>query len=424
MMNTLIKFTRNWIENKSQNRLVIFFLTSVVLSQNSFARPEYAAESHIVNCGACHVNPYGGGARTAEGKHIGSRDYKANWMSKNDLFSMDMRMQDYYSQKIQGTNSQAKGVMLMNAIPTANLPIAPEQEAKPLARMVLSYNYAPVGAGFREAYLYMRIAEPEENSYASSLLVGNFMAPFGLFTDEHRTYTKQMVAMTNRNFESGVMLNADPSHKFHYDLALTSGFANGGLGQDTKSDSWAAFANLHHQILELPLQVGLSYAIEGTSTPATQPTAASLYGVLSFDSLVENFKGNIQAEAVSAIGWNNSNFVSGQDGITYFIPSTATAWQKALTNSNSFGFSTLFNWDLSRHWTYQIKLEQFIPDTSYQGDVFNRAGTGFKWYFGSNMNVIFRYDHGDVSRPGLTNTDLGSIKAIGDTYMALLHVWI
>jgi hypothetical protein len=401
-----------------------FFL--IVSSTQAWARPEFAAETNIVNCAVCHVNPYGSGARTLRGKQFGSRDYKAAWLSKSDLFTVDARMQDYSAQRNPPSNSQTKGLMLMNVIPTANLPIAAEPTDHPVAELVLSYNYAPVGAGAREGYFLFRTAPTEEHTFVSSVLVGNFSAPFGLLTEEHRTYTRQMVAKTNRSFESGVMINGDPSFKFHYDAALTSGFANGGTGSDTHPDSWGAILNIRHQISDLPLQVGVSHSQEGTSALDHNLSATSLYMVFASDRYAGEWtKGNLQIEATYASGWDNSNYTTtASDGISYFIPSSAGAWQTSLMNANSFGWTGLLNWDLNRHWILQFKHEQFIPDASFQGDSFYRNGVGFKYYFGSNMNLIVRVDKGEVTRPGLTSTDLASIKAIGDTYFALLHLWL
>ena len=404
---------------------ILLLVLTAISTQKSFARPEYAALTHIVNCAVCHVNPYGSGARTVYGKLYGSRDFRPNWASKQEIVSLDVRGQDYYYQPVSPTNTQSKGVMIMNVIPTVNLPLAPSLDEPALGNLVLSYNFAAVGQGLREAYYLNRFAPTSETAWISAMLVGNFMAPFGLLTDEHRTYTHQMVAMTNREFESGLLVTGDPTYKMHYDLAISSGFANGGLGTDSHPDSWGVFANFRHQIRNLPLQVGLSYAIEGTSAANYPLTAGSLYGVFAWDQYAPKFKGNIQTEIVAARGWNNSSYTTAAgDGIGNFVPSTATNWLGAIQDSTALGFASLANWDLTPHWTIQLKYEQFIPEMNYQGDSFYRTGGGFKYAVNANVNLLARYDHGYVNRPGLSSTDLTSIKAIGDTYFALLHIWL
>jgi hypothetical protein len=398
-----------------------FFL---ILSTGAvLARPEYAAEAGIVNCGACHINPYGGGARNAEGKLYGSRDYRTTWLSRQDLFSLDMRGQEYWESRNSSVN---KGVMIMNVIPTANLPLAYEKDEPPFANLVVSYNFAPVGPSLREAYYISKESPVTENSWISNVLFGDFQAPFGLFTDEHRTYTRQMVPLNNREFESGALMTGDPSSKVHYDLAVSSGFSNGGQGTNTHPDSWATFANFRHQIGGLPWHLGASYAVEGTTAAPSNLTATSLNSVFSFARYGgRHFRINLQAEAVWASGWDNSTFVTTSgDGISYFVPSTAAAWQTALTNANSFGYYALINWDLSRHWVLQFKEEQFTPDNGYQGDSFNRFGEGVRYYVNANANIILRHDYGYTTRSGLTGTDLAGIKAVGETYFALLHIWL
>ena len=404
----------------------ILFVLLCSLGLKSYARPEYAAAIGIVNCAVCHVNPYGGGARNVSGKLYGSRDYKPNWFSKQELLSVDVRGQEYWVSRNSPKNTQSKGLMLMNAIPTANLPITPDLAEPPVGRLVLSYNFAPVGAAFREGYYLIPLSPVGENSWLSNVLVGNFAAPFGLLTDEHRTYTHQMVAMTNRDFESGVMLTGDPTLRVHYDLAATSGFANGGLGTDTHPNSWAGFANVRHQVPSLPLQFGLSYALEGTTASAYNLEAECFYAVLALDRLTgPAFQGSFEAEAVWARGWNNSSWnTAAGDGIGYFIPTTTPAWQTAVVDSRSSGYNTLLNWDLNRHWTLQLKYEQFTPDVSYAGDSFYRTGEGFKYFFNSNASLMFRHDDGYAKRPGLTSADLATIGAVGETYLAMLHIWL
>lgn len=411
---------------KSIFLLSLFLVLSATFSLNAWARPEYAAQTHIVNCATCHSSPYGGGPRNLSGKLFGTRFGKLPWYAQQSYASLDVRGQVYSVQRTPPDTSQSKGQMLMNVIPTVALPLSGEAEADPMSQIILSYSFAPVGNSMREAFLLQRFSPLNEKSWFSSVLVGNFTAPFGLLTDEHRTYTKQMVAMTNRNFESGAVLSGDPSQRVHYDFAISSGFSNGGTGVNSQPNSWATFAHIRHQVGSIPLQIGLSEAITGTTSAKENITATSLYGVFALDQYTAPvFQGNIQIEAVTAHGWNNSAYgTTAGDGIGYFIPSTASAWQTALTDSSSMGLSTLVNWDLNRRWTLQYKHEQFVPDTNFSGDYFYRNGGGFKYFFGASGSVTVRYDRGEVTRPGLTKADLAGSKAVGDTYFALLHLWL
>lgn len=392
----------------------------------SWGRPEYAAQTHIVNCAACHATPYGGGPRNLNGKLFGTRFDKLPWYAQQPYASLDVRGQTYSAQRTPPETSQSKGLMLMSVAPTVMLPLSADSNTDPMSQLILSYSFAPVGNSMREAFLLHRLAPSSEKSWFSSILIGNFTAPFGLLTDEHRTYTRQMVAMTNRNFESGAVLSGDPSYLVHYDLAISSGFSNGGAGTNTQPNSWASFAHIRHQVGAIPLHIGLSGALAGTSSAKENLTAASLYGVLTLDQYTAPlFHGNIQMEAVTASGWNNSAFgTTSGDGIGYFIPSTATTWQTALTDSRSLGITTLVAWDLNRRWSLQYKRELFVPDTNFNGDYFYRNGGGFKYFFGATGSVTIRYDRGEVTRPGLTKADLAGSKAVGETYFALLHLWL
>ena len=180
---------------------IFLFITITVFRLNSsFARPEYAARHRITSCTACHYSPAGGGLRTRYGKEYGAHNFKMSSFGQQDWVSADVRFMYVNPQQHQ----QARGgLAVMAGILGATAPITPEEQ-KSAIRLVYTHDIAGL-AGALESYVrYRRFADPEVHWYPQYFLLGRFHAPFGLMTDEHRTYTKmQSLSDWNTRIEGG-----------------------------------------------------------------------------------------------------------------------------------------------------------------------------------------------------------------------------
>lgn len=391
----------------------LIYLIILFVSTGAWARPEYSLQSHINQCTACHLSPTGGGIRNQAGKFFGSHSFSTKSL-KDEFFALDLRGQLGHAKRGQQV---AKGFMLMNSITSVQLPVRGTEEA-PDFTVVASYNFGMMGAGMRETFVMLhKIDEPN----SQRLLLGKFAAPFGLQTDEHRTYTKVMVNTTNREFESGAQWSLDPTYRFHFDLAIVNGFQNEGTPLMHK-DPWGVIGNVRFMPDTAKLFVGVSHSEHGHSGISTPLRASSFYAGVSTESL---FNGSITAETVFAKGWNDSTYNSGSGiagaGIDYFIPAAETTWRAALKDSESMGFAMNVIWDFSSKLGILYRMEEFIPDVDYRGDFFHRDGVGFRKIISPQSQIIFRVDSGKLNRQGV-NVD--GLKSTGDNIFVLFHFWI
>lgn len=394
------------------------FLVSTLLgiwpAKTTFARPEYAVRYGIVNCAACHTSPFGGGVRNTYGKQYGGHGLGSGPLSTQDFASFDWRAITLYPKKPSTT---ANGTALMTATPTANVPITKSGE-KVTSRVVTAYGLGGLATGLRESYLLFDTTTGSDNSWISYVTFGKFVAPFGLLTEEHRTYTKLMTRTTENNFEMGGAVSGDPFLSFHYDLAVTNGLQSAGAF-NSNDLPWAVIGNMRWNPPGMPFFVGASGEVHRTMTKSYNPYSDALYMALSLDRLSKNYlHGSIQAEAVYARGWNSN---PPNDQLSYFIPTTQTAWLSSIVDAQAFGWYVLFNYDVTSRFALVYKLDEYMPDRHFSGDAFVRQGYGFRFFLNSNMNVLARYERSDAFRPGLTYTDG---QAARDDVIAMLHVWL
>lgn len=384
----------------------------MLVNQKAVARPEYAAENLYVSCNICHVNPMGGGLRNSNGKIFGSRDMELSPFSKNEWFQIDFRAP--FQRATTSRNEETKGIAVMNTLVAAHLPILKDSEDQETTGFVVSNSFGVLDNGLHEAYALIRIGRPQ-------LLIGRFYVPFGLATDEHRTYTRLQTRTTVKDFETGLAVSGDLTSSFHYDFSVTSGLDNDASGNAiAATDSpYGLAGNLRWKPFLQPHFFGLSYLVHGTTLVPSPIEATSINFVTATNQMTNNkFKGSVLFEFVSSKGFNNNLLNSN---ISYFIPAT-DPWKDSVASSRAQGLNFGLNWSLTTRLIFQFKLEQFTPDVDYSGDKFTRTGCGLKYFFNSNMNLLARFEKSTASRPGLT--EAGTVSAVKDYFYAIFHLWI
>ena len=411
------------VRSRSGSGLVILLIVFGA-APSAWARPEYAVKENM-KCAACHVNPWGGGPRTVFGKVYGSRNLGLAKTSSSDLFYGDMRTIAFFP-TVQNPVKGGAGVALMEAAASVNVPILQNSESGSELRGVATYNFAPLMVpgepGVREAYLRYRPFS-NDNQLLSYVMVGRFNAPFGLLTDEHRTYTRLETNMTLNDFEEGVAFSGDPLSSFHYDLALVNDFQQGGGGFDiTNAQVQAIYGeilNLRWSPSSLPFFLGASENFERTIA-IPSPSAFSLYGALSFDRLTNHVVHlSLLAETVFANNWNNMN-ANPQIG-PFFIPGSDTGYQTALATAHSNGYYIWLRYTLFPSLDLIYKFDDLIPNGDAGGDYFVRHGLGFEYWINSNLILDCRAEKAFVGRPEIQNTN---VFAAEDDVLAMLRLWL
>jgi hypothetical protein len=299
----------------------------------------------------------------------------------------------------------------------AALPLADSRSGLSETRIVAEHN---VG-GFTQAAarnLYLQFAPKDETKTSvlpSHLEIGRIMPPFGLMSDEHRTYVRLQTATTwNQDLRVGVLASANPVDMIHYDLAAFSGSGAGAsasngtsTGTVGQSSQWTYFANFRL----MPSRGGFFLGASGSFSEADpgpgkgSKSARSIYGALSLNRWTGALLPvTILAEVAQAVNWNSS--FSGN-----LINDTNYATSVASTSSE--GYLVQLNYDFSPMFQFQYKYDILMLDREFPADAYQRHGFGFKHWFGPNMWLQARYEKASAGRPGEEmGTKTGALSAV------------
>jgi hypothetical protein len=401
--------------------VLILFVTGIVTSigPNAFARPEYAAQYRTTNCLACHYNAWGGGPRNIDGKYFGSR--YSSWpspLSQQSWVGADVRSVSYYP---KGGTKSRQGTALMTSTASVAAPIKKDEDGSQLTA-IAAYSLGVVNVGAREIFVSWHSAPVAERPTAVQF--GRFNAPFGLSTDEHRTYTKLLTRTEIFDYEYGGSISGDPLESLHYDFALTNGLQSGGnfnanspAAEDATS---AAFANLRWSPVAAPLFLGLSAGYHDRLSPNKDPYAVAGYVVLSLDRATGNrVMGSVLGEAVYAEHWADAD-INPNIG-RYFIPPGDATYTSAIKNVPALAYVTQLNLNVKKNLVAQYKLDSITFDPKYSGDRYLRHGFGVKYFFDSNIIITTRYEIADVGRPEFKDK---LAYAAQDAFWAMFQLWL
>lgn len=395
--------------------LILFVSWASILEVH--ARPEYTVRHATVSCTACHVSPSGGSLRNINGKNYGanSRGYAFESKKIQENLSLDLRMLYFQTANHSGSRGNRGGLGMMNAAIGGVLPL--EEGGGFKSEAVAVYDAGSFQAGPREVYM---LWSRGETKLVENIMVGKFVSPFGLLTDEHRTYTRMQTKTSNNDFDMGALVSGRLAFQsVHYDVGVLSGMQSAGAL--ATENTRGAVANLRWVPGFLPFYFGVSgnyYVLNNsTSNYIHDPNAQSAYFVLSLDRLTgSRVNGALQVEVARARYFNSSTTGSQID--RYFTASSA-GFASAVANSESLGTYAQLNLDLSPRTTLIYKFDSLALDKNYDGDRFIRHGVGVKHALTRQTFGQFRIEQADVGRTGLGDTTL----ATQDAYWALLQTW-
>lgn len=375
-----------------------------LICASAFARPEYALERSS-NCTMCHVLPTGAGPRTMAGKIFGSKLWPPADSSRQDLIYADFRAEYLQPEIMPATKTNGLGLMV-SAL-SVNYPVYTHEHSS--LRFVATHEMGTLAssAGSREQVVLWGLSSPSR-FMPNYIMVGKFYQPFGILTDEHRTYTKMMYPSAVRDFEMGVMAAWDLKAGFHLDLAATNGFQSAG-GFTSNEETRALIGNLRW--ISNPLMFGFSYARHTSEHKANQTPEAKVayYGF----NLWKLF---LTGEVLNTIGWNDNTRVGG-----FFYGPSGSAYKATVDGKSAIGFQNQLRYNWSDNLAFLIRFDQYTPDIDRTGDSFLRTGFGTRWYFDSNASIDLRYES---TQNRIAPLQSDTSKANDNIYFAHFRFWL
>lgn len=383
----------------------ITFFYLILLSCNLlWARPEYALERSS-SCIMCHVLPSGAGPRNMAGKIFGSKTFPPAKSSQQDLLYGDFRAEYFSPAKKPETKSNGLGLMI-SAV-SLNYPVYVRDDVS--LNFVATHEMGTLArsAGSREQVLLWKYLG--SSPYRPDQVVfGKFYQPFGLITDEHRTYTKMQFPSSIRDYEMGILASWDFDTGIHLDLGASNGYQS--EGSFTNADSTSA-SLINFRWARDPVLIGFSHSVHSSRVKVIKaPYASSGYFGLRMWKLF------LTSEVVQSKGWNDNARVT-----SFFFGPSSTAYQTAIKESVAMGTFSQLRLNISDILAIIYKLDQFMPDSKNHADVFQRHGIGLRWYFDSNLSVDLRTEKAYIGRAELR---ADATKASEDLYFAHLRFWL
>lgn len=365
----------------------IFLFTTLAWSPPALARPEYAVRYNIVQCTACHLSPVGGGPRNVYGKLFGAHGFKINPFLTQDYVSADFRALYYLPER----HTDSKGGM---GVMSASLGGHAALDEQKRVQLTIEHNiggFSAASGEFRDTYALFRLADDDGKAhFFESLLVGRFRAPFGIITDEHRTYTRIQTATEWYTFETGILLSGTPSLNTHYDFALVSGEnSTGDSLQQGQSERFGAVVNGRH--IWGPVMFGASGSYHDHKPAGDSTQAASVYAVISVARLTaEKYPVSIRLEHTRARNWG-ARLVQGFAG--------DPAYPGSLGSAISQGYLVWVDYDFSQTLTLSYKYDRLMADQTYPADNYERHGFGLRWVPAPNTQVYLRSEFARATHP-------------------------
>lgn len=346
-------------------------------------RPEYAVRHNNISCTSCHYSPVGGGALNFEGKKFQTRWFKTNPLEIQKYISSQFIGLGYLPEKSKTSSS---GLGLMAGLFSAHVPLSTKENTF----LVIETNVAGFStAPLRDTYFLYKFNPEKIYNWFDTVLVGRFRAPFGLITNEHRTYTKIQTGTRWFDFETGFMLSGNPTSQTHYDLALVNGKNFSGDGLNTgQAHAWGTILNFRY--MPSFFQVGSSYS--HYKVPLTESSYSwSTYSIISFARWNYNLiPATLKLEYAEARGFN-SILNQGNASDPNYVNS--------ILSSRSKGFLASMEWLLTEKFILTYKFDWLTPDGNYPIDTYQRHGFGFRSSMSPNVFITYRTEFAHATHP-------------------------
>ncbi len=256
---------------------LLLLLMALVTASTALALPRYSAQ-YGQSCHLCHVNPAGGGLRTA----YGSQFFAGSEMAEKVLGMEDMELLSPKLSERVDLGLDLRGMAWLQQQPEANG--APNRDGSSFFLMQ------------GDLYLGLRISEKvqvvveqslrgEGESHAllqvlpwhGSVKVGRFLPNYGWRWADHNTAARQALGYAAGQADTGVEVELHPDH-FSLSLAVTND--NSGLMDGDDGKALTARGLWQGQLAGMTLGLGLDGRISDRA-PSASRSISGLFAGLS-----------------------------------------------------------------------------------------------------------------------------------------------
>lgn len=394
-------------------------ILTVLIAANIYsvvhAKPQYAVRTKQISCTSCHYSPSGGGPRRLFGKAYGSHALGSGVYSSNELLTADIRAVSMYMTKETSKNANGSGIMSTTI--GAGVPIVTNEDGSEY-HAVINYEAGGFGPnGTKETFVRYQ-SSLDEGFSPQHITVGKFIIPFGLLTDEHRTFTKKQSNTSINSYEFGAMFSGNIKSNLHYDIAIVEGFQK-NAGIPDKEIKWGTVANVRWNPGFSSLMLGAS-ATFNKSLVRKSPWAAVAYSMLSLDEFTNStIKGSFISELVLAQHFNNE---ANNSLISEFVNSSSSeSYYNEIEGKKSLGALVRFDIELTKKLNSFYKLNLMALDKANLKDYYMRNSIGLKYYINSNIDVEGRFEIAKIRRAGIAETKVAASRS--NRLIMLGHVW-
>ncbi len=371
---------------------VATLFTIFILNISVEATPDFAVRYNQISCTSCHFSPVGGGPLKRSGKLFQTSQFKTNPIDLQNYLSANFLALAYAP---ENSKTSKGGLGVMAGSVAVHIPLSEQKNSF----LVIENNIAGFAAApLRDTYLLYNFYKEAEYKFFESLLVGRFRSPFGLISNEHRTYTRIQTGTRWFDFETGVLISGTPNSKIHYDVALVNGKNFSGQGLNLgQANEWGSIINI--RIMPSFFMFGSS-ANYYKSVQDEISHAWSIYSVVSLARLnYKYFPATLKFEYSEAKGFN-SILNQGNASDPNYVNS--------ILNARSRGLLARLDWLISEKFTLIYKFDWLTPDSDFPIDIYQRHGFGFRWNISPYTYLSFRSEIGKATHPS-ENSKLGQL---------------
>ncbi len=354
-----------------------------IFISTTYATQDYAVRYNQISCTSCHYSPVGGGPLKRSGKLFQTSQFQTTPLDLQNYISANLIGLAYIPENPKTSKS---GLGLMAGSLAAHVPLTDRKNSF----LVIENNIAGFAlAPLRDTYVLYNFYKEAEYKWFESILIGRFRSPFGLVSNEHRTYTRIQTGTRWFDFETGVLMSGTPNSKIHYDLAVVNGKNFSGEGLNTgQANEWGSIFNIRIMPSFFLLGSSLSYYRTELSEISH---AWSMYSVISMARLnYKLFPATLKLEYAESKGFN-SILNQGNASDPNYVTSILT--------SRSQGLLVRLDWWITNKFTLIYKYDWLTPDSDYPIDIYERHGLGFRWNVSPYTYLSFRSEIGRATHP-------------------------